>query len=146
MSRFRQAYGRLPIAAAFIASAMVAASGAIVVGAGAGWVAMYYFEHHYVTGDELGVGIITLLAAGTFAFVILLSWLNWLHREISWRIPAVGLLTPIVAIVATGGRGALPWLYRGFDFSLVRVGWIALLSCGLVAYVISRSLFVAKRA
>lgn len=107
---------------------------------------MYYFEHHYVTGDELGVGIITLFAGGTFGFVILLSRLNCLDHEISWRMPAVGLLTPIVAILATGGRGALPWFYGGFDFSLVRVGWIAVLSCELAAYVISRSLFIARRA
>jgi hypothetical protein len=110
-------------------------------GIAGGVAASYFYDRANSKGDDLAVITGGLLAIGTFVFVILFTWLRTLHRKTSWRTPWFAWLFCLAGSVLIT---ALLWPTGDLDHYMIfiRVGWIAILACGLAAVVLSRRCFV----
>lgn len=128
-----ETWGRIRAGNAFVLSAMVAGVFAFVAGVAGGVIGIYLYDRGMSKGNDVAVGIIGALAAGTFVFVTVFAWERNKHHKITWRTPALALVPCLVlAAVPT-------WLMcRGMDHSyysgFILVGWIVILVCGLLAF------------
>ncbi len=131
------------ITVALVAS-MVALASALVASVPGGVLGIYLYDRGMSKGNDIAVGMIGALAAGTFVFVTVFAWLNNKHHKIGWRTPAIALI-PCFALAA-----ALTWLERmdpdyPYYSDFVFAGWVVILVCGLLAvYVCSR--FATRRS
>jgi hypothetical protein len=120
MTRVVETYRRIPVAVAFVLSAIVAGALAILAGVAG-------------EGNDLAVGMTGLSAVGTFVFVTAFAWLTKLHHKISWRTPAFALAFCLAVVAVITG---LMWdsNYSGF----ILVGWIVISFSSLLAFNVSR--------
>jgi uncharacterized membrane protein YfcA len=134
--------GRIRAASAFVLSAIVAGVFAFVAGVAGGVIGIYLYDRGTSKGNDVAVGMIGALAAGTFVFVTVFAWESNKHHKISWRTPAFALV-PCLALAAVP-----TWLKRGdpdypYYSDFVFAGWIVILVCGLLALYVCR-LFVTR--
>jgi hypothetical protein len=127
----------------FCTAAAVSLCLAMTAAIAGGVAASYIYELANSKGDDLAVITGGLLAIGTFVFVILFPWLRTLHHKTSWRTPWLAWLVCLAGSVLIT---ALLWPAGDLDHSMIfiRVDWIAILSFGLVAVVLSRRCLVDK--
>ncbi len=132
MSRLIEAYRRLPVSAALLFSAVSSGFLGLLVGIAGAISAVYVYDRGMSKGDDLAVAIAGLLAAGTFTFVTMFTWMRKLHHAITWRTPVVSLgLCLVVAASVT----VLMW-DSGYS-TLILLGWSAVSLSGLVAVFIA---------
>jgi uncharacterized membrane protein len=130
--------GRIRAASAFVLSVIVAGVFAFVASVVGGVTGIYLYDRGTSKGNDVAVGMIGALAAGTFVFVTVFAWERNKNHQISWRTPAFALV-PCLALAAVP-----TWLMRGdpdypYYSDFILVGWIVILLCGLLAfYVCSR--------
>jgi len=138
-----EAHRRAPSGRAFVLAAVVSLCLAMTAGIAGGVAASYVYDRANSKGDDLAVITGGLLAIGTFVFVILFTWLRTLHHKTSWRTPWLAWLVCLAGSVLVT---ALLWPTGDLDHYMIfiRVDWIAILSFGLVAVVLSRRCFVDK--
>jgi hypothetical protein len=136
-----ETYRRVPSVWAFVAAAVASLCGATIAGIAGGFAAMYLYDRGRSKGDDLAVFASGLLAAGTFAFVMLFTWLRALHRKTSLRTPwfawlfcLAGSLLITLVLWPTG--------YLDHYMIFICAGWIAILLLGLAAVVLSRRWFI----
>jgi hypothetical protein len=136
-----ETYRRMPSVWAFAVAAVASLSGAAIAGLAGGFAAMYLYDRGKSKGDDLAVFASGLLAAGTFAFVMLFTWLRTLHHKTSLRTPwfawffcLAGSLLITFVLWPTG--------YLDYYMIFICAGWIAILLLGLAAVVLSRRWFI----
>jgi hypothetical protein len=133
MTRVVETYRRIPVAVAFVLSAIVAGALAILAGVAGGMFGIYLYDRGMSKGNDLAVGMTGLSAVGTFVFVTAFAWLTKLHHKISWRTPAFALAFCLAVVAVITG---LMWdsNYSGF----ILVGWIVISFSSLLAFNVSR--------
>jgi len=134
-----EAYRRAPSGRAFVLAAVVSLCLAMIAGIAGGVAASYIYDRANSKGDDLAVITGGLLAIGTFVFVIVFTWLRTLHHKASWRTPWLAWLFCLAGSVLVT---AFLWPTGDLDHYMIfiRVDWLAILSFGLVAVVLSRRL------
>jgi hypothetical protein len=135
-----EVYRRVPSAWAFALAAAGSLCLAMTAGIAGGVAASYLYDRANSKGDDLAVITGGLLAIGTFVFVILFTWLRTLRHKTSWRTPWFAWLFCLVGSVLIT---ALLWPTGDLDHYMIfiRADWIAILSFGLAAVVLSRRCF-----
>jgi len=96
-------------------------------------IGIYLYDRGTSKGNDLAVGMIGLLAVGTFVFVTVFAWLSKVHHKISWRTPA---FTLALCLALAAFTTCLMW--DSYYSSFIFVGWIVILACGLLAFNVCR--------
>jgi len=133
---------RLPTPLAFILVALLSfliASVAAVLGAIAG---IYLYDRGTSKGNDLAVALIGLHAVGTFAFVVVFTFLWGRRRSASWKVP-VGSFAACLCVLALDS--VLFWSsYDAYFAVFFYAAWLAVAFSGCVAIVLSR--YILSRA
>jgi hypothetical protein len=139
-----ETYRRVPDGWAFVLTAVASFVLAAIAGIAAGFAGMYFYDRGNSKGDDLAVLASGLLAVGTFAFVMLFTWLRALHHKISSRTPWFAWLfclavDVVITLLLWPGRypGELDH-YSGF----ILVGWGLIFLLGLLGLLASRRWFI----
>jgi hypothetical protein len=140
MSRIIEMYRRVPDLWALVLVAVVSWALAAITGIAGGIACVYLYDRGMSKGNDLAVLISGLLAVGTFAFVLLFTWLRKLHHEVSSRTPWFAWLFCLASSLLVT---FLLWPGESY-LELVLMGWMAILIFGLVGLILSQRLFIPE--
>jgi ABC-type amino acid transport system permease subunit len=137
-------YRRVSDGWAFTLAATISSVLAAILGIAGGFAGMYLYDGGNSKGDDLAVLTVGLLAVGTFAFVVLFTWLRTLHHKISSRTPLFAWL-----FCLAGTLVVTVWLWPSYTdrdhyLYFIYMGWIAILVFGLVGLVVSHRSFIRE--
>ena len=135
-NRLVERYREFPRSATSIFAAIAAFVFATIGGFLAAVAATYLYDRSNSKGDDLAVGLGGLFSVGAFIFVVLFTWLQKVHHQVSSRTPLFAFYACLFLPVAT----TLASLDEIDDYYLPFVlgDWLAILICGLLSLLVCR--------
>lgn len=133
--KFVERYRRFSKGFALVLSAAASSALALVSGTLGGFAAMYLYDRGMGRGNDFAVSLGGFFAVGTFAFVVMFTWLQKTHHPVSSRTPLFALYACLIlpAVVTASNADEMDY------YSIFMLGdWLAILVLGLLSLLVCR--------
>lgn len=133
--KFVDRFRRFSAGFAFVLSAAASSVLALVSGILGGFAAMYLYDRGMSRGNDVAVSLGGFFAVGTFAFVVVFTWLQKTHHPISSRTPLFAFCACLIlpAVVTASNVDEMDY------YSVFLLGdWLAILVLGLLSLLVCR--------